>query len=131
MDAYIIKILEEAKTIAVVGASPNTSRPSNYISEYLMDYYAVVPVNPGHDILFGEVCYPSISEIPGLVDIVNIFRNSNALLPIVKEAIQRNDIKLIWMQDHVINEEARELAIQHHIPVVMNDCIYRVHRTII
>lgn len=125
------EILLNSKTIAVVGASPNPSRPSHWISQYLLsEGYRVIPVNPGHEELFGLKCYPDVASIEDEIDIVNIFRRSDQVLPIVENALEKASIKLIWMQDNVFNEEAAELASQAGIPVVMNDCIYRVHRQI-
>ncbi|NQV49143.1 MAG: CoA-binding protein [Candidatus Marinimicrobia bacterium] len=125
------KILLNSKTIAVVGASPNPVRPSHWISKYLMDNgYQVIPVNPGHTELFGLKCYPDVESIPEDIDIVNIFRRSDEVIPIVISALKKSSLKLIWMQDNVYNIEAARLATEVGIPVVMNDCIYRVHNQI-
>lgn len=125
------QILLYAKTIAVVGASPNQARPSNWISQYLIsEGYQVIPVNPGHDELFGLKCYPDVASIPGDVDIVNIFRRSDQVIPIIRSALTRSSLKLVWMQDNVYNEEAAQMVEDAGIPVVMNDCIYRVHQQI-
>ena len=122
-------ILSSSKTIAVVGASPNPARPSHGIIKYLMEQgYQVIPVNPGHAELFGLKCYPDISSIEEDVDVVNIFRRSDQVLPIVESAVDRKNVKLIWMQDNVYNEEAGEMATKAGIPVIMNDCIYRFLR---
>ena len=125
------KILLNSKTIAVVGASPNPARPSHWISKYLMDNgYEVIPVNPGHTELFGLKCYPDVESIEEDIDIVNIFRRSDEVIPIVISALKITSLKLIWMQDNVYNIEAARLATEVEIPVVMNDCIYRVHKQI-
>ena len=119
-------ILHESSTIAVIGASPNPSRPSNWISHFLMNEgYTVIPVNPGHDELFGLKCFPDLARINTAVDIVNIYRRSDAVEPIIEHAVQRNDIKLVWMQDNVYNPAAAQKAVKHGIPTVMDDCIYR------
>lgn len=126
----LINLLKNAKTIAVVGASPNPDRPSHYISKYLMTRgYRVIPVNPGHSQLFGQTCYPSVMDIPSdyTIDIVDIFRRSDQVLPIVEDAIERQ-VGFIWMQDGVINPEAKQLAESAGIPVEMDNCIFRVHR---
>lgn len=123
------QLIFSSKTIAVVGASPNPSRPSNWISHYLMEKgYQVIPVNPGHDVLFGLKCYPDVASIEEDVDIVNIYRRSDQVVPIVKSALQKSSLKLVWMQDNVYNEAAAQLLIDAGIPVIMNDCIYRVHQ---
>jgi len=125
------QILLESKTIAVVGASPNPVRPSNWISQYLIsEGYCVIPVNPGHTELFGLKCYPDVESIDVDIDIVNIFRRSDQVVPIVESSLKKASIKLVWMQDNVYNEEAAQLLGAAGIPVVMNDCIYRVHRQI-
>lgn len=121
-------LLQTSKTIAVVGASPNPVRPSNAISYYLMSQgYQVIPVNPGHDELFGVKCYPNISDIPEHIDIVDIFRRSDQVAPTVDEAISKK-VGFIWMQDGVIDSQAKAKAEAAGIPVEMNNCIYRVHR---
>lgn len=122
------ELLLNSKTIAVVGASPNTHRPSNWISSYLMDQgYTVIPVNPGHETLFGLKCYPDLESIEAKIDIVNIYRRSDQVIPIIESAIKQSTAKLIWMQDNVYNERAAEIATEAGMSVVMNDCIYRVH----
>ena len=123
------QIIFSSKTIAVVGASPNPSRPSNWISQYLMQKgYKVIPVNPGHNELFGLKCYPDVASIDEEVDIVNIYRRSDQVVPIVESALQKTSLKLVWMQDNVYNEAAAQLLIDAGIPVIMNDCISRVHQ---
>lgn len=122
----LAQILSDSKRIAVVGASPNPARPSHWISEFLMAKgYEVIPVNPGHDTLFGLKCFPDVSSIPGNIDVINVFRRSDKVLPIVEAAANRPEIKLIWMQDGVYNKEAADLATENDIPIVMDDCIYR------
>ncbi|NQV42731.1 MAG: CoA-binding protein [Candidatus Marinimicrobia bacterium] len=125
------QILLSSKVIAVVGASPNPDRPSNWISKYLIAQgYTVIPVNPGQDELFGLKCYPDVESIDSEIDIVNIFRRSDQVVPIVKSALKNKSLKLVWMQDNVYNEDAAKMVREAGIPVVMNDCIYRVHRQI-
>jgi predicted CoA-binding protein len=92
--------------------------------------YTVIPVNPGHDELFGLKCYPDVESIESDIDIVNIFRRSDQVIPIVESSLKKAAIKLVWMQDNVFNEDAAKLVSDAGIPVVMNDCIYRVHRQI-
>ncbi len=125
------QILLSSKTIAVVGASPNPVRPSNWISHYLMkEGYTVIPVNPGHNELFGLKCYPDVESIESEIDIVNIYRRSDQVIPIIESSLKKTGIKMVWMQDNVINEDAAKMVKKAGIPVVMNDCIYRVHRQI-
>ena len=125
------QILLDSKTIAVVGASPNPVRPSHWISKYLMsEGYTVVPVNPDHNELFGLKCYSDVESIKSEIDIVNIFRRSDQVTPIVENSLKKTGIKLVWMQDNVYNEDAAQMVSDAEIAVVMNDCIYRVHNQI-
>ena len=123
-DAYIRGILVTHRSIAMVGASANPSRPSYYAMKYLKTKgFRVIPVNPGQagkDIL-GEKVYASLADISEPVDIVDIFRNSEAALPITHEAIGMG-AKVVWMQIGVRNDEAAKLAEQAGLKVVMNRC---------
>ena len=127
-DEYIADILRDAQTIVMVGASAVTSRPSYFAMKYLLGKgYKVIPVNPalaGQEIQ-GQRVYASLADVPGPVDIVDIFRNSAAALEVTKEAIALKDklgIKVIWMQLGVRNDEAAELAEAAGLKVVMNKC---------
>jgi uncharacterized protein len=122
--AIIRKILTTTKTIAVVGASSKADRPSNYVSKFLIDKgYKVIPVNPGLEgqEIHGQKVYPTLSSIDVPVDMVDIFRASNAVLPIVEDAIKIN-AKSVWMQVGVFNEEAADIAQKAGLDVVMNAC---------
>jgi predicted CoA-binding protein len=125
-EATMRKILTHSKTIALVGASPKPERPSNYVMKFLLDHnYDVIPINPGLEgqQLHGKTVYGSLSSIPKSVeiDMVDIFRNSAAVPPIVDEAISVG-AKYIWMQLGVINEEAAEMAKKNGLEVVQNAC---------
>ena len=125
----LIDLLVNARNIAVVGASPNPDRPSHWISEYLTAQgYTVIPVNPGHEELFGLKCYHDLDSIKEDIDIVNIYRRSDTVVPIVENALKRTNLQLIWMQDNVFNRDAYNLAEEAGLPMVMDDCIYRIHR---
>ncbi|WP_421998312.1 CoA-binding protein [Reyranella sp.] len=123
-DAYLRGILRECKTIAMVGASANWNRPSYFAMKYLLDRgYTVIPVNPaaaGQEIL-GQKVYGSIAELPQKVDMVDIFRNSEAAGPITDEAIAHG-AKVVWMQIAVRNDAAAERAEKAGLRVVMNRC---------
>ena len=124
----ISDILASAKTIAVVGISPKEDRPSHGISRYLMDRgYTVIGVNPGISELFGQKVYKSLSDIAEPIDIVDIFRPSDAVPGIVDEAIKKK-AKVIWMQEGIVHNEAAERARQAGLIVVMNKCIYKEHK---
>ena len=123
-DAYIRDILARSRTIAMVGASPNTSRPSYFAMKYLKEKgFRVIPVNPGQEgkTILGETVYGSLDAIPVKVDIVDIFRNSAAALAITREAIAIG-AAVVWMQLGVRNDEAARLAEDAGLEVVMNRC---------
>jgi predicted CoA-binding protein len=123
-DAYIRDILSRYRTIAMVRASPNTSRPSYFAMKYLKQKaFRVLPVNPGQagKEILGEKVYASIGDIPEAVDIVDIFRSSDAALGITKDAIKIG-AKVVWMQLGVRNDEAARLAEEAGLHVVMNRC---------
>jgi predicted CoA-binding protein len=123
-DAYIRDILVTNRTIAMVGASANTSRPSYFAMKYLKAKgFRVIPVNPGQagQEILSERVYGSLAEIKEPVDIVDIFRNSEAALGITKEAIKMG-AKVVWMQLGVRNDEAAKLAEDAGLKVVMNRC---------
>ena len=116
------------KSIAVVGMSPNPERPSHYVALYLKENgYDIIPVNPGHSKIAGMKSYPNLIDIPSKVDIVDIFRKPEYVLPIVKEAIKIS-AKAIWLQDGIINEEAAKIATSKNLLFVMNDCMLRRHQ---
>ena len=125
----ITKILK-MKTIAVVGFSPKKERPSHYVSMYMKDNgYDVIPVNPGHKEIAGMTCYPDLESIPEQVDVVDIFRRSEFVLPIVDSAISMG-AKAIWMQDRVFHEDAAQKAKDAGLLVIMDNCMLRQHRLI-
>jgi len=127
-DALIARILRSVKTIAMVGASPNPVRPSYFAMKYLSDKgFHIIPVNPGQagKEILGERVYARISDLPAPVDMIDIFRNSEAAGPITDEAIANKDrlsLKVIWMQLGVINEEAAKRAEAVGLTVIMNRC---------
>lgn len=123
---YIRAVLREVKTIALVGASNNPVRPSYFVLQYLLDKgYAVTPVNPGlagQDLL-GQRVFGSLKDIPHPVDMVDIFRNSEAAGPIVDEALALDPRpKVVWMQLSIRNDEAAAKAEAAGLQVVMNRC---------
>jgi predicted CoA-binding protein len=127
-DDYISGILSAAKTFAFVGASANTSRPSYFAMKYLIGKgYKVIPINPGlagQEIL-GQTVYASLADVPGPVDVVDIFRNSEAALGAAREAIALKDklgLKVLWLQLGVRNDEAAAEAEAAGLEVVMNRC---------
>ena len=120
----IEKILS-MKTIAVVGLSDNSGRPSYGVASYLSEAdYKIVPVNPSISSWKNLKVYPDLSSIPFKVDVVDIFRKPNAVLPIVQEAIKIG-AKAVWMQEGVVNDEAAELAEKSGMLVVMDRCMMK------
>ena len=127
-DALIARILLSVKTIAMVGASPNEVRPSSFAMKYLTEKgFKIIPVNPGQagKEIMGQKVYASVSDIPGPVDMVDVFRNSEAAGPVTDEVIAnkaRLGVKVLWMQLGVINEEAAKRAEAAGLTVIMNRC---------
>jgi hypothetical protein len=121
------KVLREAKTIAVVGLSSDPFRPSFGVAQYLQSQgYRIVPVNPNEAEVLGERSYPSLDSVPGPVDIVDIFRRSEAVPEIVNAAI-RIGARAVWMQEGVRHETAAERARAAGLAVAMNRCILKDH----
>jgi predicted CoA-binding protein len=126
-------ILINCKTVAVVGISPKEDRPSNRVASYLKSKgFRIIPVRPDGEEVLEEKIYHSLSEIPKEieVDIVNIFRRSEDVPPIVEEAIQRG-VKAIWMQEGVIHKEAGERAEKAGLKVVMDRCLKKEHQKLV
>lgn len=123
----IEKILKGYKTIAVVGLSPKEDRPSHNVAKYLRSQgYRIIPVNPNAKEVLGEISYPDLKSILEKVDIVDIFRRSEDVLPIVDEAIAIG-AKVVWMQEGIINNEAAERARKAGLEVVMDRCMLKEH----
>jgi predicted CoA-binding protein len=126
----IEEVLKNSKTIAVVGLSDNPLRAAHGVSAYMqLQGYRIIPVNPECDFVLGEKCYASLLDVPEKIDIVNIFRRSEFVPPIVDQAIQLK-VPAIWMQETVVHEEAAEKARKAGIFVVMDRCILKEHRKI-
>lgn len=121
-DETIKAVLATPQTVAVVGCSPNPERDSHRIARLLQARgHRVVPVNPGHREILGETCYVSLRDIPAPVDMVDIFRRSEQVAPIVDEAIEVG-AKIVWMQLGVIDERAAIKAQNAGLTVVMDRC---------
>jgi hypothetical protein len=127
----ISDILKNANTIAVIGLSDKEERPSYQVAKYLQEEgYRIVPVNPQITEVLGEKAYPDLLSIPKeiQVDIVDIFRRSEDVMPHVREAIERGDGKVIWMQEGVVNERAAGKAREKGLEVIMNACMMKSHK---
>lgn len=126
-DEKIREILSESTTIAVVGLSADPSRPSHGVANYLKNKnYRIIPVNPRYPEVLGENSYPTLSDIPEKVDIVDIFRRPEHIPPIVEEAIKIK-AKVIWMQSGILNHQAAQKAKEAGLVVVMDRCMAVEH----
>jgi uncharacterized protein len=123
----IPEILNKSKNIAIVGLSQKPERQSHKVGLYIKNAgYNIFPVNPNYDSVLGLKCYKSLSDIPEPIDIVDIFRKSEDVLPIVQEAVKIN-AKTIWMQLGIKNEQAAKLALDAGMQVIMDHCIKIEH----
>lgn len=123
----IKQILEECKTIAVVGLSSNTWRASNSVSAYMQSKgYRIIPVNPNETEVLGERAYASLADVPEKFDLVNVFRRSEEAGAVVDEAI-RLGVKAVWLQEGVIDVKAAKGAVAAGLAVVMDRCILKEH----
>jgi len=119
--------LLKLNVVAVVGCSPKTERPSYQVASYLMEAgYRVIPVNPNHETVLGETCYPDLKSIPDEVEVVSVFRGGKHVLAIVRQAIEKG-VKGVWLQDGIEAPEAAKLARESGLVVVENDCFMRQH----
>lgn len=125
-DTLLTDIFRRTKTIALVGASLNPARPSHYVGQFLVEKgYVVYPINPGHagKSLFGQTIQASLADVPKPVDMVDIFRKSEACPQIVDEALASfPDLRTIWMQIGVHHEGAAQIATARGVDVIMNRC---------
>ena len=129
-DQQIREILSLSK-VAVVGMSKNPSKAAHYVPKYLADHgYDITPVNPTTDKILEKKCYGSISEVDKDIDIVDIFRPSDQVLPIIQEAIKKKP-KVIWLQEGIHNPEAEKLATQAGIKVIFNRCMLAEHQRLL
>ena len=126
-DQQIVDILS-LRTVAVIGMSKHASKAAHYVPKYLLDSgYDVTPVNPTADKILDLVCYGSISEIDGPVDIIDVFRPSDQISSIIHDCIKKNP-KVIWLQEGIHDFESEELARKAGITVVFNRCMLAEHQ---
>lgn len=127
MSDTIREILEQGKTLAVVGLSSKTMRPSYGVAGYMQRHgYRIIPVNPHEDSVLGEKCYATLDAVPATFDVVVIFRRSE-FVPEVVDAAIRKGAKVVWMQEGVVHEPAAERARAAGLKVVMDRCILKEH----
>lgn len=126
----IEKLLKQVSSIAIVGLSPKENRPSNIVARYLKEAgYTIYPVNPGQKEILGETCYPDLLSVPHKIDVVDIFRRSEEILPIVEDAVAVG-ARAVWMQQGITNDSGAKLARNNGIFVVMDRCIKIDHTTL-
>jgi uncharacterized protein len=127
-DEMIKEILDSTETIASVGLSGNEEKVSHWIAVYLQGQgFRVIPVNPTAEKILGEKSYPDLESIPEKIDVVQLFRPSEAVMPFVESAIKIG-AKVVWMQEGIENEEAAQLAREAGLKVVMNACMRATHQ---
>jgi len=126
------KYLQETKSIAVVGASPNPTKDSHRVTKYLIEHgYKVFPIYPKEDEILGQKVYRSLAEIPENVDMVVVFRKPAAVAPVADACIKRGDVKVLWTQKGIVNNDAAQKAKDAGINVVQNMCAMVEHRELI
>ncbi|BAO31071.1 CoA-binding protein [Sulfuritalea hydrogenivorans] len=121
--AGLRRVLQNNRVIAVVGLSANWNRPSHFAAKYMLEHgYTIIPVNPGPAEILGQKCYPDLASIPVKVDMVDVFRKPEDVMPIADEAI-RIGARCLWLQLGVINREAADKASAAGLDVVMDRCV--------
>jgi predicted CoA-binding protein len=125
-------ILENTKSIAIIGCSPDETKASNKVAKYLIDNgYIVYPVYPKEDEILGQKVYRSLEDIPHKVDLVDIFRKPDVISKVVDSCIKRGDVECVWSQLGLVNNEAMEKAREHGIKTVQNYCTKIEHKELI
>ena len=123
-----IREILSLKRVAVVGMSKNDYKAAHYVPKYLSENgFDIVPINPTTDEILGKKCYDSISDVEGDIDVLDVFRPSDLVLPVVQEAIKKKP-KVIWLQEGIHNLQAEELARKNGIKIVFNRCMLAEHQ---
>jgi hypothetical protein len=123
-----IKQIFSLKNVVVIGMSKNQEKAAHYVPKYLsQNGYNIVPVNPTADEILDKKCYHNVEEVTEPIDIVDVFRPSDQVLPVIQEAIKKKP-KVIWLQEGIHNAEAEELARKEGIKVVFNRCMLAEHQ---
>jgi uncharacterized protein len=127
-DRELRSILGSAKTIAIVGLSSDPEKYSYEVASYLQDHgYRIIPVNPFETEVLGEKAYPSLSDVPETIDAVDVFRKAEKTPEIARQAVQVG-AKVLWLQNDIVNDQARQIAEDAGLDVVMGVCIMTTHR---
>lgn len=130
-DSKIRSVMASARTIAVVGASPNPARPSNAVCRYLIDHgYEVIPVRPKVREVLGRTCHERLEDIPVSVDIVDVFRRAEACPDIARSAVAIG-ARMLWLQEGIVSEEAAVIAAAGGLQVVMDRCTKKMHERLL
>lgn len=125
----IKEIFDSVKTIAILGLSPDETKPSHRVAKYLKEQgYKIVPVYPKEETILDEKVYRSLLEIPFAIDMVDIFRKPKALDAVADACIERGDVKVFWAQKDIVNNEAAQKAEKAGMKVVQNKCTMVEHR---
>jgi len=125
-DEELLEILK-MKKVAVIGMSKNPDKAAHYVPKYLHEHgYDITPINPNAEIILKKQCYDKITDVPDEIDIIDVFRPSEQILPIIKESINKKP-KVIWLQEGIHNEDAEKLAKDAGIDVVYNRCMLAEH----
>jgi predicted CoA-binding protein len=127
-ESAIIERILDFKRVAVIGASDNEMRAGHYVPAYLLSHgYDIIPINPNHAEVLGRKCYPTLADVPGDVDVVNVFRRPNACADVTRQAIAKG-VKAIWLQSGITNAEAQKLAQEACVDFIQDRCIMVEHR---
>ena len=128
-DALIKEIFESCKNIAIVGLSPDESKASHMVAKYLQSCgYKIFPIYPKEEIILGEKVYRSLCEIPERVDMVDMFRKASFADELVEEAKARGDVKCLWLQLGIVNDDAFKKATEYGMIAVQNKCTKIEHK---
>jgi len=131
-DAEIKRILETSRRVAVVGMSRDPAKPAARIPRYLISRgYEVIPVNPTTETILGRKSYPRLQDVPGPLDIVDVFRPPADIPAIVEAVLQRGDVKVLWLQEGIRHDEAAQKAADKGIIVIQDACIYKMHKRLV
>ncbi len=127
----IREILKNTTSIAIVGLSPDETKDSHRVAKYLQTVgYKIYPIYPKEDIILGEKVYRSLLDIPHQIDLVDIFRKASMVMEIVDQSIKRTDIKTVWAQKGIVNNEAGEKAVANGLKFVQNLCTMVEHKNL-
>ncbi|MBF0158612.1 MAG: CoA-binding protein [Magnetococcales bacterium] len=130
-DQAMQQLFRTAHTIAVIGLSPKTDRPSYRVAAYLKEQgYRIIPVNPQCRDILGETCYPSLAEVPAeiTIDIVDVFRRAEDTPPLATTTVERGGVRAFWLQSEIISEEAMAIVRQAGLMAVQDRCLMVEHR---